>query len=123
MVIRVPAGRNPSRARVRPGRRARRGATGQPLPSHPGRTVTRDGAAAVNRVPRAPRAPTYPGIRTTGNGRRNRGAAGPATCTAPESGAVSTGLIPAEAKVGAGTGASWVDVGVGDGDGVGSGVG
>src|SRR5215208_3788292 len=136
MVMRVPARRNRSSARMRPGVRDRRRAIGQPLPSQRSSTFAPDGAVTFSRVTRAPRAATYPRMRTTGNGRRYRGAAGPATGTAPGSGTALTGPTPAEANVGAGTGAAGVAVGsgtvasgggvavgTGSGDGSGAGVG
>ena len=72
-------------------------------------------------------------MRTTGNGRRNRGAGGPATSIVAGSRIAPTGPIPVEAKAGAGVAsgvaagsggvASGVGVTVGVGTGDGSGVG
>src|SRR3954462_1212153 len=112
MVMRVPARRKRSRARMRPGVLERRRAIGQPLPSQRSSTVVPDGAATFSRVTREPRAATYPRMRTTGNGRRYRGAAGPAR-TGPQSGAALLRPTPAEPKVGAGAVASDVEVGSG----------
>jgi hypothetical protein len=100
---------------MRPGVRERHRVIGQLFPSQRSSTVTPDGAATFSRVTRAPRGAKYPRMRTTGNGRRNRGATGPATSTAAGAGTALTGSVPADANVGAG-----VTPGVGDG--VGSGV-
>jgi hypothetical protein len=125
MVMRVPAVRYRSSARIRPAVRDRR-RIGQLLPSQRTRTVALRDAVTRSRVIRAPRAATAPRMRITGNGAMNarRGKAS-ASDTEPEPGRGPgvTGVAPADANVGPRALPSGVGVGPGAGDGVGPGVG